>query len=344
MQTPRPILALSLLTTVTTLTATATAQIRVYSPAPLGHHQGMTSTGYPFGYTSITKMTYQQIHSDLPKALVFKNLAWRPNSSTASHGKFTANMTLTFGTKGPTPDNATTTFSTNLGANPTVVLKTTTVNIGAYVKPPQPPGAFVYKVPLANSYVYTGNGTFCWECRLHNHTSTTNLSFDLYSTQSAPTLRTGGQGCTASGATAPANLTGTISGTSISLNASNMPAAGGSMLLVGLNPKPLNLTPLGAPCLLRTDILALLPGTGSGSSATWSGTIPSTVPDGIAVYLQAGAADAKANAMGLVLSNGLCTLWPYAKRPAVRIWTTGSDTATTGSLQLTYGLVIELSL
>ena len=38
------------------------------------------------------------------------------------------------------------------------------------------------------------------------------------------------------------------------------------------------------------------------------------------------------------------TLWPYVKRPAVRIWSTTSDTETTGNLQLTYGLVIELSL
>jgi hypothetical protein len=336
MHTPRSLLALSVLIALAT---TITAQIRIYSPAPLGHHLGMNTTGYPFGYTSIKKMTYQQVHGDLPKTTLFKNLAWRPNSSTASHGKFTATLTLTFGTKGPTPDNATTTFSTNLGANPTVVIKNTQVSIGAYTKPPQPPGAFVYKLPLSQTYVYNGNGTFCWECRVHNHTAPTNLYFDLYQSQSAPTLRPGGWGCTASGATAPASLTGTISGTTINLSASNMPTAGNSMLLVGLNPTPLDLTPLGAPCSLRTDILALLPGKG-----TWSGTIPTTVPDGVAVYLQAGAADAKANTMGLVLSNGLCTLWPYAKRPAVRIWTTSGDTATSGSLQLLYGLVIELSL
>ncbi len=341
MHKPRTLLVLSLLTAATT---TATAQVRVYSPAPLGHHVGMTSTGYPFGYTNITKMTYQQVHGDLPKTVLFKNLAWRPSAGTASHSGFDATVTLTFGTNGPTPDNATTTFSTNLGANPTVVLKNTTVKIGAYTKPPQPPGPFVYKLPLASTYVYNSNGTFCWECRLHNHTATQNLSFDLYSTQSVPTLRAGGQGCTASGASSPASLTGSVSGTSLTVAAGNMPTAGGSMLLVGLNPTPFDLTPLGAPCSLRTDILALVPGKGSGGSATWSGTIPSTVPDGIAVFLQAGAADANANSMGLVLSNGLCTLWPYAKRPVVRIWSTSSDTVTTGNLQLTYGLVIELSL
>lgn len=338
MQTPRSLLALSILIALST---TLTAQIRIYSPAPLGQHLGMTSTGYPLGYSSYTKMTYQQVHGDLPKTTLFKNLAWRPYSSTASHAGYSANLTLTFGTNGPTPDNATATFSTNLGASPTVVLKTTTVNIPAYVKPAQPPAPFHYKLPLTQTYVYNGTGTFCWECRVHSHTHTgSTLSFDLYSTQSVPTLRTGGQGCTASGATAPASLTGTISGTSISLSATSMPAAGGSMLLVGLNPTPLDLTPLGAPCSLRTDILALLP----GSSGTWSGTIPTTAPDGTAVYLQAGAADKNANAMGLVLSNGLCALWPYAKRPVVRIWSTTDDTQTTGSLQLTYGLVIELGL
>jgi hypothetical protein len=341
MQLPRSLLVFSILAALAT---TVAAQARVFSPAPLGYHVGMTSTGYPFGYTSYTKMTYQQIHGDLPSTLLFKNLAWRPASSTASHGGFTATLTLTFGTNGPTPDNATTTFSTNLGANPQVVINNGTVNIGAYTKPTQPPGAFVYKLPLPTTYVYTGNGTFCWECRLHNHTGTQNLSFDLYYTQSVPTLRTGGTGCTASGATAPASLTGTISGSAISLAASNMPAAGGSMLLVGLNPTPFDLTASGAPCSLRTDILALLPGAGSGSSATWTGSIPTTVPDGVAVFLQAGAADAQANNMGLVLSNGLCTLWPYAKRPVIRNWVTNSDTATTGNLQLTYGLVIELSL
>ncbi|MHC4512808.1 MAG: hypothetical protein ACYS5W_03820 [Planctomycetota bacterium] len=341
MQTPRSTLLLPLALGLAVITSPVQAQ-NVYSPAPLAHHAGMTSTGYPFGYTGTKKMTYQQVHGDLPKVHVFKSLAWRPWTSTASHGTFNATMTLTFGSKGPTPDNATTSYATNLGASPTVVLKNTTVKIGAYVKPPQPPGAFVYRVPLAASYVYTGNGTFCWECRLHNHTSTQSLSFDLYYHRTTIQLQRGGQGCTASGMTSPANLTGAVSGTSLTLTASNMPSAGGALLAVGFNSTPLDLTPLGAPCALRTDILALLPGKSTGSTATWQGTIPTTAPDGTAVFLQAGAADSKANAMGLVLSNGLCALWPYTKRPVVRIWSNGSDTATTGSRQLPYGLVIKL--
>lgn len=347
MQSPRSISSLgsrSLLAAVALLTTNLIAQSVVHSPAPLGYHAGMTATGYPIGYPTITKMTYQQVHGDLPSPFLLRNLAWRPYSSTASHSGFAVTATLTFGTNGPTPDNATATFATNLGSNPTVVLQNTTVNIGAYVKPPQPPGAFVYRLPLANPYLYTGNGTFCWECRVHNHTGTASLSFDLYSMQTYPVLQTGGQGCTASGASGPASLTGSYAARVVSVAGSNMPAAGGSLLLMGLNRLPFDLTPVGAPCVLRTDILVLAPGQGSGSNPTWQGIVPATAPDGTAVYLQAGALDANANRMGLVLSNGLCALWPYLRRPVIRNWSTTSDVELTGNLQLTYGLVIELSL
>ena len=102
------------------------------------------------------------------------------------------------------------------------------------------------------------------------------------------------------------------------------------MLMAGVRGVPFDLTPIGAPCALRTDAVALIPGTGSSGSYAWNASLTATAVNGVAVYLQAAAPDPAANTLGLVFSNGLAAIWPYQNRPAVRIWTRDDDTSTSG--------------
>lgn len=317
----------------------------VYSPVPLAHHAGMTSTGYPLGYPSIPKMTYQQVHGDLPTSpRLIRHLGWRPIPTSPGHGAFSTTVTLDLGSQGPTPDQATTTYLANLGPNPTRVLSNGQVQLPAYNPQPSAPADYVYTLPFAVPFIYPGTGNLCWLVRVHTHTGTANHSYDMYQQQPTPTLHSGGTGCTASGQTSPLALTGTLSGTNLALTATNIPATGGAALFIGLRNDLFDLTPIGAPCALRTSIVLTVPGISSTSSTNWTATLPSAMPSGVAIYLQAAARDAAANPLGLILSNGLCTLWPYQSRPVVRIWNTGNDTSATGTLQTPYGLVMRLGI
>jgi hypothetical protein len=121
-----------------------------------------------------------------------------------------------------------------------------------------------------------------------------------------------------------------------------MPTGAPSLLLVGLTGVPADLTPIGAPCMLRSHPSAVIPGTGSAGSYSWTSPLTVSAINGLAVYLQAAAPDPTANSFGLVFSSGLAVIWPYQNRPAIRNWSTNDDLATTGNLQLTYGLVIKV--
>ena len=332
----------------------ATAQTRFYSPAPFAHHDGLTSTGYPIGYSSYTKMTYQQVHGDLPAVpQPILRLAFRPRSTSASHAAYAVNLTLVLSLGGPLPSAASATFAANLGPSPMTVLNQSTVNIPAFTQAGTAPAPYHYAFPFPVPFLYDGKGVLCWEMRVHSHsfTGTSSLSFDLYSTQTAVTLRSGGVGCTCAGQAAPATLSGSSNPGSLALNCNGLPAAQPVLLLIGIRstmygplPLPFDLTPLGAPCALRTDMLLTAAGLASAGTASWQFPVPAAAPDGTAVFFQVLAPDAAANPLGLVLSNGLAAVWPYAKQPAVRIWKTADDQALSGSLQLTYGLVTELGL
>ena len=329
----------------------AAAQTVAYSPAPFAQHAGLTSTGYPLGYRTITKMTYQQVHGDLPRRpMPIRSLAWRPYRTCTSFSAYQANLTLTMGQGGPLPDQAVSTFATNLGPNPTVVLKNTTVKIPAYTKVP-PPAPYLFVLPFQKVYLYKGKGALCWEARVHSHTYTgTTLSFALYSHRATAALQPGGTGCKAFQSANPASLSGTFSPPNLSLKAAALPSTGVAFLLAGNKSTrfgsltlPFDLTPLGAPCALRTSLEFLFTSKISNGSASWNFTVPAAAPDGTALFFQVLAPDSRANPAGLVLTDGLAAIWPYSKRPVVRIWRTNDDQAKSGSLQLTFGLVVRFS-
>lgn len=332
----------------------ATAQALIYTPAPYAHHEGNNSTGYPIGYQTYTKMSYQQIHGGLPAAPApIKRLTFRPKGTSASHAAYTVNVTLKLGLGGPAPDSATSNYASNLGPNPVAVLTTANVNIPAYTATGAAPGPYIYGFPFPAPFVYDGSGTLCWDLRVHSHTYVgATLSFDLYGTHAGVVLRPGGRGCTASGKSVPALLAGTYSAPNLSVNCTNLNDNLPTALLVGLSstqlvpnvPLPLDLTAAGAPCALRNDLVLVVPGTVTGGTATWQGTLGATAPDNTALFIQVMSLDQQANNLGIVLSNGLAMIWPWTKRPVIRNWTTNNDAATTGSLQLTYGLVTELGL
>jgi hypothetical protein len=331
----------------------ATAQALFHSPAPYAHHEGNTSTGYPIGYQTFTKMSYQQVHGGLPSlATPFKRLAFRPRSTSALHAAYTANVTLQLGVGGPAPDSATSTYASNMGPSPVTVLNQATVNIAAMTQNGIAPGPYNYAFPFPTPFVYDGSGVLAWDLRVHSHTYVgSTLSFDLFQLLTTVQVKTGGRGCTASGKAAPATLTGSYVAPNLSVTGSNLNDNLPTALLAGLSSTklgpitlPLDLTAAGAPCALRTDIVLTLPGTVSGGTVNWQGSLGATAPDGTALFLQVLSLDPTANSLGVVLTNGLGVIWPYVKRPVIRNWTTNNDAALTGNLQLIYGLVCEFGV
>lgn len=333
------------------LAAPGAAQFEFYSPEPFAFHPGANTTSYPVGMPSATKMVYQQVHGDLPLApRPIKRFAWRQKNLGSIHAAFSASLSLTLGLGGPNPDGATSTYASNLGPNPSIVFQQIQVNFQAGTGVPAVTAPFHYEIPLPAVFLYDGSGVLCWELRVHGHTNTTSISFDMYGHGATPYVLAAGLGCSASGATGYATLAGTFSGGSLALNATNLPS-GGALLLVGTSSTslaglalPLDLAPLGAPCALRNNMLLAAAAPVAGGSASWQAALPAAAPGGTALFMQVLGPDAKANALGLVLSNSLALIYPYAKRPVIRNWTNGSDTATSGSLQLTYGLVVRFGI
>ena len=327
-------------------------QTTYYSPKPLAHHGGKTLTAYPFGYATIKKMTYQQIHGDFPsKILVISKLAWRPYKTCRAFNSFSATMTLTVSQDGPNPDNATNDFAKNLGKNPKIIFTNKTIYFPSYTPVPSP-APFIFEIPFGAPYIYKGKKVFCWELRLHNHTNKSYIFFDLFSQRSTPEFYSGGVGCRASTGASPCSLDGSYGGGFVTFNGKYLPQNKTVFLLFGVKNTmwqgivlPFDLSPLGAPCALRESIENMFPGTSDQKgNVTWKFNFTGSLPSGAAGFFQILALDQNANSLGIVLSNGLCWLWPYKSRPVVRIWQRNDDKAKTGVLQTTFGLIIKVSL
>jgi hypothetical protein len=180
-----------------------------WSPQRTGSISGGNNNTIPFWAAS---GTYQQIH-DAPtmgSTLSIKGLGMRPAGNRTVRGR-SWEMRLSCGHTSLTSRAPSTTFSTNLGATPTIVFGTASTwkkfSWPDFTTSGTTPA---FTIPFASSYIYIAPlGNFCFEWRHKNGSITTTMPMDASSgtRNKGTSLPSTGTGCTATGKTGPATAT-----------------------------------------------------------------------------------------------------------------------------------------
>ncbi|MFO1054465.1 MAG: hypothetical protein U1F36_19770 [Planctomycetota bacterium] len=191
-----------------------------FNTGPSGYDalEGNTNNTIPWWSQS---GTYQQIHdaSDMqtvlggPVALI-QSIGFRKDGalSTSVLGR-SLDIQISLGETTITAVGATSTFATNLGPTPQVVLPYTNVNLPTLTNAslPNPMG---WHFPFQTAFLYTGTGNLCYEIRFTNNTVITSAPLDAASRSNSITNPLLGTGCIASGQT----LASTIDTKSLSMS------------------------------------------------------------------------------------------------------------------------------
>lgn len=325
--------------------------------APSGHatNEGNAFNTIPWWSGS---GTYQQLHdaADLANVLpggigAIKAIGLRKDGVQTS-GVPTRNVDvqITLGTTAVTAATMSTTFATNLGGTPTVVLPMTNLNLPQLVQTsvPNPIG---WSFPFATPYPYFSTvGNLCWELRFKNSTTFGTSYFDISS--ASPTLGAFiGVGCTATGQTTASGIgvrtlamaTGTYRNR-LDRAAATTPAA----FFLGFTRQVISLP--GLCSQLETQPLADVSGA-TDATGTWDLTLvfgsllgyqPQTLY-GQFVFLDGGLP------LGLGLSNASVIVMPAPSSTShSRTWNApnggssggGFELSTTGTTDKSYGFVV----
>jgi hypothetical protein len=203
-------IALSALLPATILCAGLSAQ--TYHVAPSGHDvtEGTTNNTIPFWSVSAT---YQQIHDAADLNTVFggpvaviNSINFRKDGTLSGGTPAKAfELEISMGMTSVSPLAYSTTFATNIGATPQVVLPYTPLNLPALTNSsvPNPMG---WQIPFATPFTYiSAAGNLCWEFRLKNGASGT-AAMDASSRTGSIVYPNLGTGCIATGQTSAAAI------------------------------------------------------------------------------------------------------------------------------------------
>ena len=335
------------------------AQLTSYV-APFGCQSNPGGSGNTIPWWS-GSATYQQVHDSADLAWVFpqpvvllRGISFRPSTNGTLPSR-TTDAQVTVGVTTVTSGSPTTSFATNLGNSPQVVLPYTSVNLpqAGSTSVPNPQAWFF---PFAMPFVYVlTQGNLCWELRLKNSSTMAISSTDALS--SAPPganfMPLLGPGCTATGQTQPATIGARSLVVSTGAFANRLDRArslsNAALVLGGVRQ---NLTLPGLCAALETMPLVSLSGS-TDATGTWNHSV--TLGDLTSfgrgtVYAQFVWADA-----GLPYGFGLSPCSPVTLPGAstfgvARIYFgnintgQGNETATTGTAERNYGLVVGFEL
>ena len=328
-----------------------------YSPAGLEKKEGPAGDDYPF---AVPVIRYQQIHDDLKERALLEGMAFRRDGIRALSMKaWSAELEVWLTTAKVEARTMTTTFAANRGNDFTRVLPRSWVHFPDLPRPATPPAPFTAKVPFSQPFPFKAGGSLLWEVAVYGNKqgSNSNLKIFAFLDAQAPTLAKGphasfGAGCKGSGGKDPL-LDGWLrsDGFFRATLTAGPPGAPG-FAIFGRSDKrfftyklPLDLGPMGAPgCRLLVDILSLGPLStdGMGSALVQMGKVPITAEmEGLPLFLQALLVDAKANPLGVTLSNGVRVVVPRAQgnTGVSRLYSLGDLKASQGIRNLGYGLV-----
>src|SRR5262245_43034793 len=190
------------------------AQTTYIAPVGVQKIEGNFGNMIPWGLRSAT---YQQVHDAMDLAAVFqgtpqaliRGLSFRKDWHSAGFTARSLDAQVTLGTTPITAATATTTFATNLGPSPQVVLPYTSLSFPTLVNSsptmPNPQGWFY---PFAAPFPYSAYlGNLCWELRFKNITSTILGYNDTHSASIYQMFGTPlGTACVATGKSLPATI------------------------------------------------------------------------------------------------------------------------------------------
>jgi hypothetical protein len=320
------------------------AQTTYVAPTGYGSLPGSGGNAIPLWSGSAV---YQQVHDAADLMTVFptpvvpiRSISFRiPNGGSLAARTLDAQVTM-----GVTPVSAataTTTFASNLGPNPQVVLPYTTLNM-PQVSSTSNPNPQSWFFPFQTPFVYPiPTGNLCYELRLRN-LSATGGSLDTVSGTSSRLDPLLGTGCTATGQTSPAGI-GTRSlnmSTGAWINRLDRGAASASAaMVIGTTAQQLMLP--GMCSSLETLPLLSVTGT-TDATGTWNHTLTFGRLYGfprVTLYAQFAWLDA-----GLPYGFGVSNCSPASTPPPTqtRIWFgpsnsgQGNENATSGSRETGY--------
>ena len=329
------------------------------SPGAFTTVAGNTHNPFPFYPTTFS---YAQVHDDLGgmvkriTAIAFR----REETMAGTYPSCVVNLTLRISNAKTTSATPSSSYAANHGSNLTEVLTKANVNFPSTVKPTTPTAPFAYVVPFPTKpFVYAPIGSLCWEMRVHSIQQTIYMDF----VDSRSGDKQYGKGCRATGQTNDAWIVGMV--TSIQSpprtwkfyqSAYNLGPSQPYVWMIGADdkmwgstPLPLDLTPFGGSgCSIYTAPIIMIGGTTDSTGYVNGYNNAVNTPHnptlwGVPLYIQTFSADPGNPALPLVFTNGCKVTMPTFTPPVCRIYKRGSDTVTSGSVNLTCGLVTRFS-
>ncbi len=323
------------------LAASLSAQALV-SPAGAATSEGNYDNSLPFGYGG-TQQAYLQLHADLAgRAGTFNRLAVRRDGVYATNPGLTAKTvraSLWFG-QGVAIANMSSTFANNFVGAKTRVCNDRTFSMPDWTQRPQPaPAPFDVLIPLDAPFVWTGPGTFAWEMRVHDMSSTHAMFADaVRSSDSASSSgSTFGTPCPMTGGSIFAtSLFSSSSAWGHSLSWSMTTPRRGVPALLWIGTQVVNV-PLPGLCRpVLADPAVVVPGATRTTDGGYDAQafVPSYSPwlVGLRLLAQGAVADAgRADAIPFALSAGMDNTIPGVPPPPVaRLYHASDDTALSG--------------
>ncbi|MFO1051911.1 MAG: hypothetical protein U1F36_06830 [Planctomycetota bacterium] len=332
------------------------------SPAGRDRFEGNTSTPYPLGRAD---GRFQSIHGDLGSApMTILGHAYRADAlvQRSPVASFATDMEVSLALSARAPDQASTTFASNVGAGATTVLPRTFVNFPTTARPASDPAPlFEFRIPYATPFTLPAGGTpLLLDVSVFGNSSSRGTNVNFQPSLDAHDLPASGRsdqpgyrfgsGCAAPGASATANARFTVTrfldGTlSLDVDARdgvtsivNAPAQ--SALIVGFGMQSQPWPSLPACTLYPTlDVAVTLPGD-NDPNGDWAGAIglPANLLDGQRFYLQIVSGRPSSIASDIAFSDGsVITVPPLgsATLGAVRIASGSDHNATTGTVART---------
>jgi hypothetical protein len=327
------------------------AQTSHYSPSGHTTLEGGSNNTIPWWAGS---GTYQQIHdaSEMTISLGgasanIDQIGFRKDGLLAGTvpGR-TLDIQIDLGHTSVTAAGITTTFLTNLGTS-TNVLPYTTVNLPTLSNSglPNPEG---WSFPFT-AFAYSATaGNLCWEFRFRNSNTTASAPLDAASVSSATFFALIGGGCIATGQTLPATIGLRSLSTTTGAYRNRLdrgPASAPAAFFIGVTPTPIGLPGMCAPLefLPLVNVAGGTTATGQWDLTLTFGSLVGLPP--VSLYGQFLFLDANLPlSLGVSSANHL-TLPPPSVTHVSRAWFgaassgQGNETALTGSIGISYGLV-----
>lgn len=321
----------------TLLVASAAAQNTTVVPSPYATVEGNSSTAYPFGLTTTSRVQYVYDTSLVAVPVMsVTRIATRGNGGTAIAAKPNVDLEVMMSNSTVSPWAPSTTFASNHGSNLATPFTRKLINLPALPSTPTP-GPFAAVVPFDTPFLCnTTLGNLVIDYTIHT-AAAGSYSHDTQFTYAAQNTAVG----TACGATqAVTGGSATSNTATLGFNLSGALANAPAVHLLGLKSMPAGVPLPFSTCSLYQDAALI---TSVTTSATGTASMPYPLRywyKGVTVNGQYVVLDSATPALAASQSHTV-TIGGYD--PQARIYNLSSATSATGTVQVGVGIVTELT-